>query len=477
MKKITALILLLTMLTGVLASCDQPNSPGGEKDNPPSYVGDGEQGSGDEYGPSGQDQPDEPEMPVDPSLDENGFKLFPQGNYLTDPTFDTEEYLPDYDADPSFIFGSSNSVRDFSVCSTDTAIYSSLAGSGNSRYLYRTDKETGVSEPLCADPECNHFFVQDCSAIVSRNITGLQVYDGKLYWVDQSKYQLRRINLDGTDPETVSTLSRDIALLRGGGDSAFIHRGYLYMSSATQEEVNGRNLARIRIAAQSLDGKDSFLLLDKYLNLFYLYFAVRPVGNSLYILLTNSNSGEQVYFELFRWDIATREGQRLYSNDGEDPNKILSYGSWSFQVVPGDGIYFTQLERLSNPDNIDGRFVQTNIMKYAFDTGEVTEVFHLYDGPSFNYSEPIYTPDYLAVRCGESGKNDEQYINLYSYDGTLIRQLDLKGYGFSSYLGIDGENIYAQYFPPAENESRLNSLLAIPLDGSDPFVVRGEVAG
>ena len=54
--------------------------------------------------------------PVSTGVDAYGFTLWPEGNYLADARFDTDEYLPDFDVDASFIYRARGSM-----CSTVTS--------------------------------------------------------------------------------------------------------------------------------------------------------------------------------------------------------------------------------------------------------------------------------------------------------------------------------------------------------------------
>lgn len=71
--------------------------------------------------PAGTGEPT-PAETADPTVDEYGFTIFSEGNYLADPKFDTDEFLPDYDADPAFVHY--ESTRGSTLCQAEDTIYS-----------------------------------------------------------------------------------------------------------------------------------------------------------------------------------------------------------------------------------------------------------------------------------------------------------------------------------------------------------------
>ena len=246
MKKTIAVILAFLVLVTMLVSCEH-FVPAGEDERPslPS--------SGEGTAPAGGTEATDG---TEPAEENHGFTVFPEGNYLADPMFDTDEYLPDYDVDLS-------SVHRFStldnLCSTETTVYSIRNGldAGSSLFITYMDKATGISLPLCGKPECMHND-GNCNANVNRP-RGLCVYDGKLYWQDYG--QVMRMNLDGTEREKVCYYSD-----YGSNLVIVFHRGYVYYTSEKNDIKDGKAGNRVRVCALPLAGGDPIVLLDRFVD-------------------------------------------------------------------------------------------------------------------------------------------------------------------------------------------------------------------
>lgn len=260
--------------------------------------------------PVGTDAPDDSVTPApagsaEPEDENYGFTVFPEGNYLADPKFDTEECLPDYDCDASFLHMATYS------CSTETTFYftntvrfGTSANSGD--MLYYADKATGISGPLCGRPECTHGS-ESCNAYMGYPHTtwGLMDYDGRLYWVAGGRGAVKKIYsaaYDGTDHREIRELEEDVLGHAWGNPYILIHQGYLYWSFFHSEVVNGEVKNMAQIVAFPLDGEqEGFSIFEAELR--GSSMKIVPSGNSLYILICNESglTADQENM-IYRWD-------------------------------------------------------------------------------------------------------------------------------------------------------------------------------
>ena len=157
MKKNITLLLALALVMSLLTSCELM-APG-PTERPPIVL------------PSTSAETGEPTPTetADPTVENYGFTVFPEGNYLANPKFDTDEFLPDYDADPSFIHAFST-IGNHVLCRTESTAFACTGSlsKGTIKYL---DKATGICLPLCGKPECLHDN-DTCNAYVPGMIDG-----------------------------------------------------------------------------------------------------------------------------------------------------------------------------------------------------------------------------------------------------------------------------------------------------------------
>lgn len=447
MKKTIAVILAFLVLVTMLVSCEH-FVPAGEDERPslPS--------SGEGTAPAGGTEATDG---TEPAEENHGFTVFPEGNYLADPMFDTDEYLPDYDVDLS-------SVHRFStldnLCSTETTVYSIRNGldAGSSLFITYMDKATGISLPLCGKPECMHND-GNCNANVNRP-RGLCVYDGKLYWQDYG--QVMRMNLDGTEREKVCYYSD-----YGSNLVIVFHRGYVYYTSEKNDIKDGKAGNRVRVCALPLAGGDPIVLLDRFVD-GGVNCLLMPVGRDVYIMLNmalqKKGGGEDDLrdrVELLRWDTKTRKGELLYSADAPEG---AVYSRYSFRPIPGDGIYFDLC-------GVPRDFRQI-VYRYSFETGEVEPIMELYEGPGDYFTAPFFTRDYIIVEHGGTG-DTLFYRNmlLYNYEGEPVKRLTPGDeYYFQTFFGMDEENLYGMC-TILEEDRKFDAFFAVPLDGSEVILI------
>ena len=426
MKKRFALIPAFALTVALLTSCELMVPGPTER---PSIGLPGE--------PAGTGRP-APTEGTDPTVDEYGFTIFPEGNYLADPKFDTDEFLPDYDADPAFVHYLS--TQGSTLCQTEDTIYSlydTYTPNKTRDILMFTDKATGISLPLCGRPECLHNS-STCNAYMT-DASGLRVYEGKLYWVDgelNGSWDLMSMNLDGTGRSTVTSMrwARD-TLHTTQSTHYVIHRGYAYVSGTTHEViVNGERMSSVSICAQPLDGGEGFTVWNKLIDGLGAMCAVKPVGNDLYIMLhyfdyvdRENVEGQFDTVEFYRWSSKTREAEFLYS-ETVSPESELWFYYHSIHPVPGDGIYFEGYRLLDgviypNHDNC--------ILKYSFETGTIEEGAWL-EGYEWLY----YTPDYVFTERDAA-------VYVFDYGGNLVsRHEPVEGHTYIRFVGADSRYSY-----------------------------------
>lgn len=388
MKNRFSFLVSAALLLSVLTGCEH-FVPGGDGSGRPVIDSTGEPTEGPTEGDTG---------------DNDGFTVFSEGNYLADPMFDTDEFLPEYDADISFIQHGSTEQR--GLCVTEDTIYFYW-----DEHLLFTDKDTGITLPLCGKPECTHTD-NSCNAYIGGEAAGLRVYDGKLYWIEDGQ-NVMRMGLDGTAHERVTSLDPSLRTQISGDSTWVIHRGYVYLAGARDAVMDGERKSVFTVYAKPLDSGDGFTVMSAVRNGSGSYCAMRPVGNDLYIV-TNSTEyedwetreGPAEILDFYRWDSKTRKAERLYSQDGNTPEGVGFYAGCFPLPVPGDGVYFCDVVE-SEDDALAAR-----IMKLSFDTGTVEET------GSFPVPEtwPRFTADHVIV----STLSENSFLRFYDYSGELL---------------------------------------------------------
>ena len=439
MKRELALLLTLALALALLTSCELMAPAPTQR---PSIGLPGE--------PAGTDEPT-PTEAADPTVDQYGFTIFPEGNYLADPKFDTDEFLPDYDADLSFL-QPLTSIGEV-LCRTDDTIYINSSGS----LIMYMDKATGISGPLCGKPECLHND-NSCNAYLSYGAFGLRVYDGKLYWLNQGgglSSTIMQANLDGTGRETVATFQRsEYSSL--ANPFAVIHRGYVYYAYTIVEIVDKAATYRSVVQAIPVSGGEMVTVFERTGS---GHVGIIPVGNELYIEIATENRSLAFY----KWDSESRKGEHIADIDGPESRAddsgistgkdgIITGGSgtgvtftWNFWPVPGDGIYFVGFEAFSNT---------YSVWKYSFKSKEAEVLFPV--GGRMNG----FTKKYIIT-------TDREFAYGYDYNGETVFAVPHGEYTFSVFMGADERFIYGFHY----GADGYGCFFAVPVDGGDVLVI------
>lgn len=373
------------------------------------------------------------------------FTVFPKGNYLADAKFDTDEFLPDYDSDSSFLkFGM---TRAAALCQTDDTVYT-CTGS----FIMYMDKATGISGPLCGKPECLHNG-STCNAYVSRYADGLCIYEGKLQWIDNGT--VTRVNLDGTGRETMGMVHSSAYGNLSNPTIAF-HRGYVYYAGVGSTVSNGVAQRYVTVIAEPMDGGEQFVIMEKTVG-GAAQCRISLVGNDLYVMVyssskdTDDSDERKAYTTFYRWDSKTRKSELIAEIRGTEIG-MYSEGK-DFWPVPGDGIYF---QGHNSFDTEDGLSIRDIVCKYSFETEEIREVVSF-----INRIYPCYTKDFIITW--------DTLVYAYDYDGNLLFSIPGGEYSITTFAGADDGFIYYHCHPNlGEGEEYF---IAIPLDGGEIIVI------
>ena len=206
-------------------------------------------------------------------------------DHLLDPKFDTEEYLPDYDV-PMEYAASNGKVTRFGD------VY--YAGMGNIAVYY--DTVSGVTGAVCGKADCTHNSMA-CNAFLDLgNITGLQIYDGKIYWLQAAGIGriLYRMDLDGNNREKVQVLDD----FSGTAPSIAIHRGYVYTMVMKSEVRKGQAYSTLEIKQYILgkEEQEPYTIYSKEYTGELLYDC-RLRGNHMYVMVDNDKTLEMKSYD------------------------------------------------------------------------------------------------------------------------------------------------------------------------------------
>lgn len=403
--------------------------------------------------------------------DAAAFTAFPEGNYLADPKFDTDEFLPDYDVDRSLL----NSTYS-GICETEDTIFffpynSTFTGRSDAKVciLYFTDLASGVTLPLCSKPECSHTD-DTCNAYLadSGQVYGLRIYDGKLYWltveISSNVYvHLNRMNLDGSAHEVVTTLDSETSkkLTRLHFTTWLIHRGYIYIGGYEYSATELIEPYQFYVYAAPMDGGESFSIMSYVRDSSGAVLHITPVGNDLYISLNayrrDGETEDYCMGAFYRWNSKTRKGEYLFGQEGVLEDCLAYFGAECPYPVAGDGLYFCR-----SIYNGDTESFHSAVRKISFQTGKLEEI-SVFQSPS------------LAI-LGQEGivSHDASCVYVYDYSFQLLSQSDPANLSLLfNFLGATSR--YAFYLYGDTPDS--GAIIAVPLHGGDVMFLQAPKAG
>ena len=402
------------------------------------------------------------------------FPVFPEGNYLADPKFDTEEYLPDYDADLAFL--QNETMRYTGICETSDTIYFlpiTINQYGEPAFLQYHDIASGKTMPLCNKPECTHTD-STCNACLSYNhlVFGLRIYDGKLYWIGTGNYglSLMRMNLDGTGHETVTVLDNKItnrAIYNVDQTTWVIHRGYIYIAGAAHDCTSHLEPYECFVYAIPFDGGEATLVASAVQTCNSAVCFIAPQGNDLYISFNfeishkvavgTSNDGTEKVSHcidaFYRWSTKTRKAECLYAEDCDLRDSVAYFCGFRPYPVSGDGLYYF-LYRYAIEEDI------FRFMKLSFESGEIEEI-GIYPGEgrpyfanNYIFQTNIYTYDYnFNLVFQESCSSTESLSNFYGANDQYMfyDRYDRTNYSFAV-IPFDGGEVLLLKAPDSEKK-------------------------
>lgn len=374
--------------------------------------------------------------------------------------FSTDEFLADYDYDPSFIHSGAT------FCIADNIVYfsSCMGVVNNQEYIGYTDLNTGVSGPLCGKPECDHS-TSSCNAYVkSLQAGGLSFYNGRLYWLDMQSisegYAVYSVKPDGTDRTTVQTLDYDFVSKAVGNRLAMIHRGYLFVGGSTYAVEDGVPYYGSYVCTVPLDGgSEGIVILDQQYSDpdIGVWLMMQPYRTGLYIMVATYTADGRYTLTLYRWDIVTQELETLY--DGEAP--FIAYEFW----VTEDGIFISDTS-LKNGD----------IYRLDLASGELGWLFNFYTAENEHFNIGLSGDMIIGWTMDE---NSTPSMRVTDLSGKVLfeQELNIPGFeeSFAYYIlcGAKDESLYL-YFAYRLNEDAValyGNLCQISMDTGEAVML------
>ncbi len=379
--------------------------------------------------------------------------------------FDTKDYLSDYDVDPSYMVQDKMITSDgeghyFGMIMTKTGFR--LLGNGG-----------GDAYNICDVPGCDHTDSSVCPALNRPEFTGLSVYDGRLYWTARQKgadisevfetVNIMSSALDGSDIRTVRSVPGDVFLDTQYNKYIRAHRGYMYFIGVREPEMifdpetmtsrqNDPDEAyTLNVWAEELseNGESRKIFSFNYeISRQYTYTS-QFYANDLYIMLWSSkDDGSFRRFEVYKIDLKTGNGKRIYITDEYDVS-----GWW---LDGSENLYYTET---------DPGTEKCSLMRLDIDRGKPKKMFEIKAGSGRVINGKVLSLD------GNAGK-----VYVTDFDGN-VTELDFAGlteqvietYGYAgiALCGVDSENVILQMCDD-------RCFAVVPLDGGEGRIVMGE---
>ena len=339
------------------------------------------------------------------------------------------------------------SLAFFPIAEGNDILYYSpdFLGRGN---LWFYDLKTGYTAPLCGKPDCAHN-TETCSAyFVDAALSGLSVYDNKLWYVaigptpEDRALRIYCQELDGTGRVQGRVFTQEeVSEATGDGRSLF-YRGYYLKGGTFNKVIDEVPIRDGRIIAYSLEDGQRTEVFSKSFDQ-NSRVVIQPFDKWLYFSVCGTNVGDEGQsFTLCRWNLETRELEELYQDRigyqitdmWADNDQVLLANSRSPEVYS-----FSLASRTVSPArNVDPEGQGWKF--YCF--SEDSMIFQKGDPRGF------------ALRITDfSGSIRAEHV----YDGKTEALLNICG-------GTDGKNVYLLQYALGSDGFHL---LAIPLDGSE----------
>lgn len=383
--------------------------------------------------------------------------------------FDSKNYLKDYDADPSYM------LRDRMITSDGEGRYFGVIMCRNGFRLMGSDGSVGENAyNICDVQGCDHTDNTVCKALGWTEITGLSVYDGRLYWTARPKgvsaaevpdaVNIMSANPDGSDIQVVREVPGEVFSDTMYDKYIRAHRGYMYFIGVKKPETvvdrekmssyqkNPDEQYVLNVYAEELkeNGTSEKIFSLDYENGRYYTSTSQFYANNLYIMLksTDVENSEDFRFEVYRIDLKNHGSKLIFKTDKYD------ISDWWFDG--SEYLYYIETDSESK---------KMSLIRCSLNSGKPEKMFEL---PSADIGKVING----KVVCIDVS-TEEKKVYVSDFDGNEV-ELDISGlteqvrreYGYAgiSFCGADNENVIMQM---CDDEC----FALVPLDGSEPKLI------
>ena len=326
---------------------------------------------------------------------------------------------------------------------SDSVIYK-LVNARTSIYYY--DKASGISGPLCGNPDCNHT-TQDCEAFIG-SAMALQYYNGNLYFIagdlnSSSGMWLWKADVNGKNREKLKQIDVPNIIMIYQPQCYFIHRDRLFLLCLTYDIKNGVPMSHTAVLSSPLDGSEEFTILWEEKSESVLEYTYQFSDQYVYIALVTD--GDAV--NIFRLNFLDGTMESLFSEENNayiyggihltEQNELYLSGSdatavYAWKIENGEKTDTVIIESDSNfpPKILDGLVIDTrpNADNQRIATVKTLSGETIYDGLLFpngipeieseldlntcNYGEVGGTGSLIAFYMGADGNGSKpaEYI-------------------------------------------------------------------
>lgn len=369
--------------------------------------------------------------------------------------FDSNDYLPDYDVDPSYM------LPEVMLASYDDN-YFGIIRSSRGMYLARNDGSGPV--PLCQKEGCDHTDI-DCDARLWWGFTGISAYDGRVYWAStqmdrqQDSILINSCALDGSDLRTEKEIPWERASLYSH-DFIRAHRGYMYFAGG----VDG--YSGVRVTAEELsENGESLVIFEKSYEGKYINSNIQFYANTIYIMINSFNMKDdfhtnnpfhmeyyQTYneeFEVYEYDIRTGKTKQICNLNRELIDVFIDAEGNIYHLEDNPENGFKALWKLSTNTKKD---------EMLYDFSE--------EDPDYKYFNVVngYVVATMADSddiCVKDFDGNTTILSIKPAKDALLEEYD---YFVRAFIGNDGKNLF---FYCNDQET----IAAVPLDGSDAYIL------